>query len=378
LIEQAEGVAARIAGRAREFEALRRLPDDVAALLADSGLLSMLTPARYGGAELHPAEFFAAIERLARTDASVAWCCFISNTSCLLAAYLDEAVAAPVFGRRGLKAAGVFAPRGTARRARDGGREGFRISGRWAWGSFAQHADVISAGCLIEGEPGPPVSVLLDRDQVRVLDNWDGVGLAGTGSGEFEVDGAFVPAARCASLVGGPMGRRTLARPLYRFPVFGLLALSIAAVAAGIARGAVDELVALAAGKVPQGGTRALAQRPAVQEAVARAEARLRAARAFALEAVHVGWATAQHDAPLPERERRDLRLASTHLVHQAAAVVDRMFTLAGGSAVFPDSPLQRALRDVHVATQHMMVAESTYELTGRLLLGLPTDTAQL
>jgi alkylation response protein AidB-like acyl-CoA dehydrogenase len=374
LIEQAQAVAARIAGRAREFESLRRLPDDVAALLAESGLLSMLTPARYGGGELHPAAFFAAIEHLARTDASVAWCCFISNTSCLHAAYLDDATAAPIFGRAGLKAAGVFAPRGTARRERDGGREGFRVSGRWAWGSFAQHADVISAGCLVEGEPGPPLSVLLDREQVRVLDNWDSVGLAGTGSGEFEVDGAFVPASRTASLVGG----RALARPLYRFPVFGLLALSIAAVAAGIARSAIDELVTLAAAKVPQGGTRVLAQRPAVQEAVARAEARLRAARAFALEAVHAAWAAAQHDAPLPERERRDLRLASTHLVHQAAAVVDRMFTQAGGSAVFAASPLQRALRDVRVATQHMMVAEATYELCGRLLLGMPTDTAQL
>ncbi len=75
---------------------------------------------------------------------------------------------------------------------------------------------------------------------------------------------------------------------------------------------------------------------------------------------------------------RADLRLAATHMVHTAAGVVDRMFTLAGGDAVFAASPLQRALRDIHVATQHMMVAEPTFELVGRLHLGLPTQVAML
>lgn len=370
MIDEAEAIAALVAGRSPEFEALARLPDDVAEALAARGLLAMLTPAAYGGAELHPARFFEVVERLARADAAVAWCCFISCTACLHAAYLEPAVAAPIFGRRGLKAAGVFAPRGSAVREGDG----YRVSGRWAWGSFAHHADVVSAGCQVQGEPGPPLAVLLDRSQLRLLDNWDSVGLRGTGSGEFEVEGAFVPASRTASLVNG----RALARPLYRFPVFGLLALAIAAVASGIARAATDAFVALAGAKVPQGGTRALAQRAAAQEAVARGQAQWRAARAFALEAVHAAWAAAQHDAPLPEAERRDLRLASTHLVHTAAGVVDRMYTLAGGSAVFAASSLQRALRDVHVATQHMMVGEATFELAGRLLLGVPTDTAQL
>lgn len=70
----------------------------------------------------------------------------------------------------------------------------------------------------------------------------------------------------------------------------------------------------------------------------------------------------------------RDLRLSTTHAVQEATAVVDSMYTLAGGSAVYDSSPLQRHFRDVHVATQHMMVGTGTLENVGRLLLGLEID----
>jgi alkylation response protein AidB-like acyl-CoA dehydrogenase len=385
VIEAAERAAALLAGRSAEIEAARRLPPDVADTLAGLGLMRLLTPAAYGGAELHPAEFFRVIERVARADASAAWCCFVASTSSLVAAYLDPAVAAPLFGRPALKAAGVFAPRGQAGRERRDGVDGVRVRGRWAWGSGVQHADLVVVGCLVPGADGRPqtlasgaprvLSAVVEACDVRPLDNWNSVGLCGTGSGEFEIADAWVPLARTTCLMDGAP---RVGGPLYRFPVFGLLALAIAATASGIARLALDEFVALAAGKVPQGGQRALAQRATVQEAVACAEARWRGARAFAFEAVDAAWGEAARDGAISVGARRDMRLAATHLVHEAAAVVDRVFTLAGGHAVFADSPLQRCLRDVHVATQHMMVSGATLELTGRLLLGQPTAVDQL
>ena len=80
----------------------------------------------------------------------------------------------------------------------------------------------------------------------------------------------------------------------------------------------------------------------------------------------------------LPLHCRRDLRLAATHAVHSAVAVLTKRYTLAGGNAVFADAPLQRCLRNVQVASQHTMVSEATFELTGRLLLGQPTQTSML
>jgi indole-3-acetate monooxygenase len=381
---RAGALALSFEARSREIEARRSLPPDIADALAEAGFYSLLTPRACGGAQVHVATFFDVVERLARSDASAAWCSFISSTACVLAAYLPEAEAAAIFGRPGLKAAGVFAPRGQARPEVLDGVAGYRVSGLWTWGSGAMNADVISGGCVVMGGDDRPVqradgsamvmSVLFDRAQVRLLDNWDSVGLCGSGSGEFEVDAQFVPASRAASLFDAPVAAGTL----YRFPVFGLLAVGIAAVSSGIARHAIDSLLALAAHKVPQAGSRTLAERAAVQEAVARAEAQWRSARAFLMEAVHTAWDVAGRTGAIPLDQRRDLRLAATHLAHAAAAVVDRMYTLGGGHAVSGDSPLQRCLRDAHVATQHMMVSESTFELTGRLLLGLPTQTAML
>lgn len=384
LLQRAEALAAPLAARAAEIEARRSLPPDIADALAQAGLLRLLTPRAFGGHEVHAATFFDVVETIARFDAATAWCCFIANTACVLAAYLPPDSAAALFGRPDLQAAGVFAPRGQAVAATQGGVAGYRIRGRWAWGSAAHNAHLVSGGCVVLGADGQPellpggqprvLSALFDRAQLHLLDNWHSVGLGGTGSGEFEAVDVFVPAARCCSLFGTPQQPGVL----YRFPVFGLLALGIAAVASGIARQAIDALLDLAVDKVPQAGTKTLAQRPATQETVARAEAEWRSARAFVVEAVHAAWDGAALESTMPVAARRDLRLAATHATHTAAAVTTRMYTLAGGSAVFSASPLQRCLRDVHVATQHMMVAEPTWELTGRLLLQQPTSVAML
>lgn len=373
-----------LAGRSQEFETRRALPQDVADLLADAGLYRLLTPQQYGGHEAPPASFYLVIEQLARADAASAWCCFISCTSALLAAYLPDDAATALFTRPDLKLAGVFAPRGRAVPAEQHGVAGLRVSGRWAWGSGTRNADMVTAGCLVLGADGQPtlmadgtpriVSVVLGRHQVQLADNWDAFGLCGTGSGEFEVKDAFVPLAHSASLLDGPR----LQTPLYRFPVFGLLAIAIAAVATGIAREALQHFTAEASRSVPQAGTRPLSARATVQDAVARAEAQLQSARCYLLASVDTAWQAAQQPDALPLDARRDLRLAASHAVHTSAELVARLYTLAGGGAVFASSPLQRALRNVQVATQHMMVGDATFELTGRLLLGVPTPTQML
>jgi alkylation response protein AidB-like acyl-CoA dehydrogenase len=384
LMQAAARASLVLAGRSQAFEAQRSLPPDVAQLLADAGLYRLLTPQSLGGHEAPPASFYLVIEQLACADAAAAWCCFISCTSAVLAAYLPDDAARAVFSRPDLKLAGVFAPRGKAVPARQDGVDGLRINGRWAWGSGAHNAHHISAGCLLIGDDGQPVrmadgaprilSVLLERSQVQLADNWDAFGLCGTGSGEFEVKDAFVPLSHSASLLDGPR----LQTPLYRFPVFGLLAIAVAAVATGIGREALQHFIDEASGKLPQASTRPLSARATVQDAVARAEAQLQSTRCYLLAAVDAAWQAAQQPGELPLALRRDLRLAASHAVHTAAEVVTRLYTLAGGQAVFAASPLQRALRNVQVATQHMMVGEASFELTGRLLLGVPTPTAQL
>ena len=200
-------------------------------------------------------------------------------------------------------------------------------------------------------------------------------GLRGTGSHDMRVTDEIVPASHAVSLLSEPPRDPGA---LYAFPLFGLLAIGIAAVALGIARAAIEDLIELAGAKTPAASSRTLAKRSAVQAEVARSEASLRAAQALLLAEAEAAWRGAQSGEPISSERRAGLRLAATHATGAAAEVVGAMYHAGGGSSIYDSSPLQRRFRDVHVATQHMMVAPATWELTGRLLLGLPTDTLQL
>jgi alkylation response protein AidB-like acyl-CoA dehydrogenase len=365
--------------RAEEIETARRLPADLSKRFAESGFYRMCAPEVYGGLELAPATTMETIETLARADGASAWCVFIGATSGSVLALLPPASAHEIFANPDCLISGVFAPRGKAV-AVDGG---FRVDGLWQWGSGTQNADWILAGCQVirDGKTellrnGTPRSrmMLVPSVQVEFLDTWHVSGLCGTGSTDYALHDVFVPENHALGFgVDGP-----LPRPLYAFPQFGLLGMGIAAVALGLARAAIDELVDLAGGKTPSGSARPLADRPSTQSEISRGEATLRSARAFYYEAIDAAWSAAQATGQIETDQRRDIRLATTFATHACAETVDRMYNLAGGTSVYRQSPLQRIFRDVHVATQHMMVAPATLELTGRLLLGLETDIAML
>jgi alkylation response protein AidB-like acyl-CoA dehydrogenase len=366
-------VARRIAGAAHqmssEIDSGRRLPEHLVALLRDSGLLRAGAPMEVAGLELPPGVALLCAEELARGDASTGWCVSIAITSSLLAAYLPASGRDELFGDGRGVAAGVWAPRGKGRSV-DGG---VVVSGRWAFCSGISHADVMFAGCLIDDRPVPAV-VALRKEDLEVVDTWHTLGLRGTGSHDTVADEVFVPANRVLSLLDGPI----LDRPLYRFPVFGFFALSIAAAALGNARGAIDDLVELAGGKKGLGSTRTLAERSTTQTAVATAEAALSAARALYYDAIDAGWRASQDGGGVPVGVRNRLRLAATHGVRTSADVVRAMYDLAGGSAIYDHAPLQRRFRDAYTATAHFQVNEASRELPGRILLDVPADVAML
>ncbi len=377
----ARALAPTIRDRADEIEAGRRLPADLARQMAEAGLFRLLVPASLGGAEADPATLLKAIEAVAEADGAAGWCMMIGATSGLTAAYLPETAAREIYGADPAAiTGGVFAPMGKAV-AVDGGYE---VSGRWQWASGSQNCAWLMGGSVIldDGKPrllenGMPDSrmMLFPADQVEIVDTWQAAGLCGTGSHDMAVANRFVPAERSVSLV---TDRPRSDGPLYKFPIFGLLAMGIAAVTLGIARRSIDELIDLAQAKTPTLSRSKLAKRSRVQSDLAEAEAMLRSARAFLFEATAAAWDSAAGAGEISVAARTDLRLAASHAVRAAAGAVDLMYNAGGGSAVFRTSPLQRCFRDVHVATQHMMVSPPTFELTGRLLLGLDTDTAML
>jgi len=363
--------------RAHESEALRRLPADLAADLIGTRIFQAWVPPAYGGDGREVAEVLAAIEATAYWDGSLGWCAMIGATTSMVSGWLSEAWAQEIYGDPRSCTGGFALPAGRARPVAGG----LEVSGTWPWGSGTDHCTWIGGGVLLVDDEGQPTAradglrapfVFFRRDQVELLDTWDVMGLRATASTDYRVDGAFVSEGCWAQPgVDSPVADGAL----YRFPFLSALALGISAVSLGLARRAFDELVDLAGAKRPAQSSRTLAERPVVQADVARAEAAFRSARAFVDAEVQAAWAAAL-EGPVADGHRRDLRLAATNATLQARAAVDLMYDAAGGSSVHRTNPLERVFRDVHVATQHGMVAPRTLEVFGRVALGLPTDAS--
>jgi alkylation response protein AidB-like acyl-CoA dehydrogenase len=364
LLERVEAVGVLASSRAEETERLRRLPDDVSSALVDTGFYRAWVPAAYGGLQTDAMTVLDGIEALAFHDGATGWCGMIGATTSLTAAFLPPAFAHEIYGDPRAVTGGFAMPaaRGVAV---DGG---ILVNGRWSWGSGTHHCTWIGGGVLVE-ERGAPF-VFFERDQVELLDTWHVAGLRGTGSTDYAVTDAFVPEGRWVHVL---RAEPVVDAPLYRMPFMGLLSVGVCMVALGLARRAQHELVELAGGKRPAGSGKTLAERQVVQAEVARAEAAWRSARALVRETVDEAMALGVTD-----EMRRRLRLAATDATWRSAQAVDRMYHAGGGSSIHESHPLQRVFRDVHVATQHGMVAERTYEPLGRMALGLPTDASQL
>ncbi len=378
-VTRARALRDDIIGARAEMDDARRLPDAVAAKLAGAGFFRLCVPKVYGGAEASVLDTIAALETLAEADASAAWVAMIGATTGAMAAYLDADTAREIYGGAGAIVTGVYAPMGKA--SLDG--DAYRVSGQWKWNSGGQNSHWLGGGCLVmeggkprmiaEGVPDARMVLFPARD-ARFIDTWHTSGLRGTGSGDMGVSDLRVPAARSVSLTAD---KPKIDAPLYKFPVFGLLAVGIAAVASGNATAALAEFKAVAAGKKMPNG-RLLSERSATQALYASACADLGAARAYLHSEVGAAWREAEMGAEISLETRARVRLAATHLTRMAAEIVRRVQDFAGGSAVFSADPLQRRLRDAQTMTAHIMIAPATYELSGRALLGVPVATSEL
>lgn len=373
-VETALSLVNEVRNRAPEIESVRRLPADLARNLAEAGLFRIIAPEKYGGAQVSPVQYVQVVETMSHADASTGWCVMIAATTALLSAYLPEEFAAPIFADPDAITGGVFAPMGKAELVGDK----WKVNGRWKWASGSQNCAWLAGGAMLfengqpvlnqHGEPHHKMMVF-PASSVELIDTWRTAGLCGTGSVDMAAKDLLVPR-ECAVALHADKPR--IDEPLYRFPPFGLLAAGIAAVSLGNARAALDAFAQRAGKAASQGSSRKLAERNTVQAEFSKATAQLDAARAFFYEAMHQGWEAVQRgDASLQVKAR--VRLASAHAAQVGADVARVAYDLAGGSAVFIEDELQRRFRDAHVITHHVMVAPAIFEVTGRVLFGLPT-----
>ena len=379
-LETARRLAPLVRSSAPETDAQRELPRPLFEAMADAGLFQLALPRALGGAEMDLPSYIQVIEEIGKADASTGW---VTNQVAIFATYAarmpGEAARAiwidtprSVVANTPLASAQAIVVPGGYRVT---GRQGFSTGCRHAsW--LAAHATVTEAGRhrLDEGQPELRYC-FVPRAQAELLDTWQVRGMRGTGTHHFAVHDVFVPEERTVKSVTAPLLEPG---PLYRVPRTLVFASGDASVALGTARSCIATFMELATTKTPRAMEALLRDQEMVQNEVGHAEALLRSARAFLTEAVGQLWAHLTATGELTLEHRATLRLATTHGIRVAGQVVDKMYNLAGATAVYESNPIQRYFQDVHVMSQHLQARLSHYELVGRHWLGLKIDETRL
>jgi alkylation response protein AidB-like acyl-CoA dehydrogenase len=371
-IDVARSLAPQIRAAADEIERMRRLPLPLVEAMAQAGLFRLWIPRALGGEEADPMTLVQVVEEVARADGAAGWCVGIGGEYGVFGGYLPTDAAREIYGSDPLViTGGAFRPTGQAVVV-DGG---YWVTGRWPLGSGCQHSAWIVGGCRILdgdqprlGTDGLAVMRLLffPAASCEILDTWHSIGLRGTGSHDYAVADLFVPAAHSLSFREPP----SAPGPLYALPTIALFGTVLAAVPLGIARHAIDILTELAGNKIATRSQQVLREDATMRGDLGRAEALLRSGRAFLYEALDEAWNVVTAGQTLSVTQRAMVWLASTHAVNAAKQATELMFSAGGATAAYTSSGLERCLRDIHAAGQHLTLASTNYEMVGQALLG--------
>ncbi len=380
VLHAAIGLVEQIRAASEEIELGRRLPPGITAAMKDAGVFGMAMPRAWGGSELDPLTQFRVIEALAMADGSVGWCAMIGSDGGYVTAFLDQDVARAMYSDLLVPTGAAATTTGQAVRVPGG----YRVSGRFPFVSGCHHCEWLWLGCIVlengvarvDGNGVPETRQCLMRvSECEILDTWHTTGLRGTGSNDVVVRDKFVEEGRTFSFQEPRLIKRP--GPLYAFPF--MFTAKGAAPALGIARHAIDAVIDSAAAKPARRYTvgdrieaaKLLRDDVYVQEAVGRAETLLAAARAYFFHVMGDLWVTLLAGRQPSERQLALFTTAYPHIVGVCVDVVQLVYKAAGGAAVYQKGQLDRCLRDVLTMNQHVIGTLRTYEMAGRLLLGL-------
>jgi indole-3-acetate monooxygenase len=375
--EDVQAAVERIAPVIQEYrnegEIGRRLPDAIVRAMLDEELFALWTAHEYGGAEVSLPSFMAAVESISRIDAASGWVFANLAAGGVLAAHTPESNAHEIYANGpNMPIGGSVIPNGRAVPV-DGG---YRLTGRWPLASGCHFGEWLGGNALVfdgqaprMGPDGAPdfKNMFFKPEECEILDTWHSLGLRGTGSTDITVSDIFVPEERVFSVFTAPP---TVSGALYRIGILDLYSMALTMVLMGIARAAIDSFVELAKAKTPTLSQTGLANRPTIHAEVAHTEALIQSARAYLYEvAAELMEVVTKGDRVTEELEARR-RLACVNAGSSSVKAVDAMFALAGSTPVYSGHRLERCLRDVHTASQHLVVSPVWWEKTGQWYFG--------
>jgi indole-3-acetate monooxygenase len=357
-----------------EIDSHRRLPPLLVEKMRLSGVFRAAVPTQYGGPELSSIEQLELIETLSRADASVGWCAMIGMDSGIYAGYLDGTVAEELFPRLDMVTAGWVPPMGRAHEEGDN----YRVEGRWSFASGSAHADVMIAGCAVYRDGKPVVDkrgvpewrvVLANPTDFQYIDSWHTTGLVGTGSNDYTGSDIRVPRQHSISFD----------RPRIDSPLYGrsdVLVRKMSGVPLGVMRSSIDYVYSVLDTKTDKSG--ALWRKAAeVQRVLAHCEMRLAAARSYVYSSIGAQWRSLEARENMSAETRAHAALARYNAFRTARDVTLELYDLVGASSIYRErTPLDRNLRDMITACEHVVGQRNIQLWAGQLLSGHEPETA--
>ena len=374
--ERARALQPLLDAHGAEMDRRREVTPEVVQALVEADMLRLLLARSLGGQEIHLVEYAKTIEALGYSDASVGWFINQSNvSSATSAAAMPHDAALAIWGNPANGLAWGARHSGSKAIKVDGG---YRLTGSWSFASGGRHTTWLGAHSAIQNPDGTPHvrhggraddrSFVFLRSEAKIIDDWQVLGLRGTGSDSYSVKNLFVPDERAPAR--DAIEERREPGPLYVLGSTLLYATGFSNVTLGIARRLFESFVELARGKHSRASPNAMAINNAIQREIGLFEARLSAARAFIHEAAREAYeAAAAGKLTLDHRIR--LRLATTHGMNEATDVSVACYRGAGTTAIMNSAPFERRFRDAMSASQHLQAMMPHIEMVGRHILGV-------
>jgi alkylation response protein AidB-like acyl-CoA dehydrogenase len=358
-----EDVLAELTERREEFRKQRYVSKDFVAQLKSLGLYRSSTPERFGGEPMPPTRFLELVERISTVDGSTGWVASFGSQLIYLGSLPLESQAELYADGPDVVFAGALFPVQQAAPT----ERGFLVNGRWKFASGCMAADIVCVG--IQGDDttsGKPRGALVRPERLEIVQDWDVIGMQGTGS--FDLVAKDLEVDRKWTFIRG--GEPVIDEPLYRYPAITYAAQVLSVVSAGVARAALDFAEDVGSGRASITGAPKLADRAYYRAGIAEAEATLRSARAYFYEAADEAWQTLVDGGHVSDEQNAHLRLSAAHLARTSAQVVHQVVSLSGTAAIYRDHPLPALLGDALVPQEHAFLSPAIYDAAGAVLMG--------
>ncbi|MFE4002655.1 3-hydroxy-9,10-secoandrosta-1,3,5(10)-triene-9,17-dione monooxygenase oxygenase subunit [Nocardioides sp. YIM B13467] len=343
--------------RAEETERLRVVPESSVKELEEVGFFKLLQPARFGGLEADPVDFYTCVRDIASACGSTGWVSSVLGVHPWQIALFDDEAQQAVWGEDpDTRVSSSYAPVGKAVITEGG----FNLSGRWSFSSGCAHATWVLLGGLVFNDEGQVVdfrTFLVPRERYEIVDVWNVVGLAGTGSNDIVVEDVFVPETFTLSMAEtgrckGP-GQAVNTGDLYKLQFHSLFTTTITTPIIGMARGAYEEHVAMQQNRVRASYGEKASLDPFAAVRVATASSDIDAAWALLMGNIREQQAYVARGEKIPITQRLRIRRDQVLGTQRAIDAIDLLFEASGGRALANGTPLQRAWRDAHAGRVH-------------------------